>query len=128
MSRIDYDFGTGEITIDPDYVAPAPSPEQRLADWRATHSLTRPEMAMALAAAGVLTEAQAEDFAAGAIPASFAALIETLPAEVRFEARVRLRAAREFPRADAFWSMLVAANAEWTDAMIDAVFGWEAPE
>ncbi|ULB10743.1 hypothetical protein ORIO_12600 [Cereibacter azotoformans] len=95
----------------------------RLADARATASLTRIEMAGALMLGGLLTPAEAEEFAARGLPAPIADLIETLPEDRRQIARLKMIGATDFPRSDALWDDLCAAPGWPEHADVDALFG-----
>jgi hypothetical protein len=72
-----------------------------------------------LAVQGVITEQEALDaVTVGAIPASLAAVIDTLPQGQRFAAKMRVSGAVEFKRSNPLVATLGAAMG-WTDEQID---------
>jgi hypothetical protein len=119
------DAVTGVITIDESFVSAPPDPEQVRAQWRAGRVLRRTQLALALISDGLLSEAEAEEFAGHNLPAPIVATINNLPEAVRVEARIKMRGAQEFHRADPLWTVLVASDGDWTDERIDQVFGWQ---
>lgn len=75
-----------------------------------------------LAVMGEITEEEAEDaVATGAIPAVLLSLVDTLPAEQRFAARMMLRGATQFSRSHPFIDFLAAQHG-WSSAQVDDLF------
>jgi hypothetical protein len=76
----------------------------------------------ALALQGVITEAEALDAVGpGVIPAWLDALIDTLPEDQRFAARMLLRGATIFERSHPMVAVL-GVGMGWSDAQIDALW------
>lgn len=96
--------------------------------WRQTAVLTRIEMAYALLVAGILTQSDAEVFAAHGLPQPLATMIESLPTEAQPLARLKMFGAKEFPRKEPEWDMLAASEGWPSEADIDAIFGWVEPQ
>lgn len=96
----------------------------RLPNWRATATLSRMEMALALEASSILTEAQMLELCGGVIPAPLGAFIDLLPVESRKFARAATAAGQPFERASPIWTAVAAADTGPTESEIDALFGW----
>lgn len=92
--------------------------------WRETAKLSRMEMATALDAAGLLTEAEAMQFCGGTVPAPLDALIMLLPEEHRKAARFATAAGQPFERSSPLWDAVAAADTGPSEVEIDALFGW----
>ena len=90
---------------------------------RGSVSLSRDAFSIVAANAGWVTEAEAEDWAAGiAIPAVAAQAISLLPVEKQFAARVYVRSQLVVHRNDKL-VLAMQAILQLTDEMVDAVFG-----
>ncbi len=90
---------------------------------RKSASMSRDAFSIAAALAGWVTEAEAEDWAAGiAIPTVATQAISMLPAEKQFAARVYVRSQLVVNRND---NLVLAMKAilQLTDEAVDAVFG-----
>lgn len=103
---------TGEVTIRP-YTQEEtdaqnqPTPVNR----ELLRPLTRRQLFIALAAEGHLTEQDAEDAAAGnAIPASIAAVLDTLPTAERIAARITFRSFTQAFRLDPMVPVILLAS------------------
>jgi hypothetical protein len=90
---------------------------------RGSASLSRDAFSIMAASAGWVTEAEAEDWAAGiAIPAVATQAISLLPVEKQFAARVYVRSQLVVHRND---NLILAMQAilQLTDEAVDTVFG-----
>lgn len=75
-----------------------------------------------LALSGIISEAEAEAaVATGTIPAAMLALVDALPSEQRFGARMMLKGAVEFRRDHPLTNAL-AAMYGWSNEQVDALF------
>ena len=98
-------FVSGEVVVvDP------PQPNERIGD------ISDRQFAQGLAELGLIAEDEAEEWvAAGTLPPALLALVDQLPAEQRFPARMLLRGATRFefghPLAEAFANL---ASPPWT--------------
>ncbi len=95
---------------------------------RAAASMTRLDFTLACVMAGILSEADALVAVDGGFPPAFEAIIEDMPPEQSFQARMRWKGATEIDRTNPLIvDMAAAINVnEW---MLDQVFGieWPAP-
>jgi len=112
-------------------VAPyeAPNFTERLTQWRENASLPRTRFALAAAKAEHITEAEAEDWAAGvAIPAWVSEAIEwavaegLIPEDERLSVRIAVRTQQYIGRNDRLIPIL-AQSADLTDEQVDGLFG-----
>lgn len=77
------------------------------------------QFAQGLAVAGIITEAEAEDWVGpGIVPSGLMAFVESLPAADQFAARMILRGATQFERAHPLTSAF-GAMFGWSSAQID---------
>jgi hypothetical protein len=95
-----------------------------LPKWRARATLSRMDMALALEAAGILTETQMLELCGGNIPAPLEAFILMLPEADRKFARAATAAGQPFARSSPMWSAVSAHEDGPTESQIDAIFGW----
>ncbi|MFP1646126.1 hypothetical protein [Pontitalea aquivivens] len=100
-----------------------PTPEELLAEWRATASLSRAEFCIALKRAGVLPANEAKQAAKGDWPPTFANALDGFPdadeAEIIWAAITTV---------DRMHPMLLALQtfASLPDEFVDGLFEWEA--
>lgn len=99
--------------------------EAALAEWRATAHMPRAEFAIAAAQFGLVTEEEAEEWAAGtALPEIVKTTIaDALPPEAQLSARITARTQTTIGR-EADLIPLLAAAKGLTEAEVDALFGW----
>lgn len=101
-ARLSWDLVADALVV----ADPPPSPPRAIPP-----AITRRQLALGLHAAAMLTGAEAIAFAAGtAIPASFAAVIATLPLAQRVPAEITLVSMRDAYRDDPLVDALAAAN------------------
>jgi len=89
---------------------------------RAAATLPREAFLIGCVAAGIITEAEAEEAADGSWPSSFNAFLAGMNGSQRIEAKA-LWASRAEVRRDSPLLALVAANKNMTDAQLDTLFG-----
>ena len=92
-----------------------------LADWRASRVVTKTEFAVALANAGIITEAEAEAWIEGVLPGIVAGAIATLPAGEQFAAKMQIKGTQTVRRSAPLLALLAVA-ASVDDAALDALF------
>ena len=119
MSIKTVNLNTGEETTSG---AVAPSFEPTLAEKRETANITRAEFLNAAEAAGIITEAVAEEAADGSWPSSFDAVVSVLPASERVNAKATWADGGNVRRNNTTLSLLQSAL-NLTDAQLDALFG-----
>ena len=94
----------------------------RLAEWRAAASVSKNDFAIALAASGTLTEAEATAWdTVGTLPPAAAAAILTLPLEQQRPARMKIAGVTTVHRNSPFVALLAGAYG-LTDEQVDALF------
>ena len=91
---------------------------ERLANWRASTTRSRLEIAESLIALGILTEDEAEEFCGHQLPKPLRDMTNDLPPEVRGQARRMLRGASQFDRNHPMWE-----HAPYDAQTVDAIFG-----
>ncbi|MFN3292883.1 MAG: hypothetical protein ACK414_05355 [Gemmobacter sp.] len=96
--------------------------EQDRIAWRAAREVTRLDLVLAMAGAGLIAPASAIAAAAGAIPAEFEPVVAAMPAPAQTEARIRWAGAATIPRLSPL-ILAVQAAAGMSDAAVDALFG-----
>lgn len=100
---------------------PTPTAAQVLADWRNSQALSKMDFAVAMAGAGIITEAEAEGWLDGVMPGVVAAALNTLPEGDRFAARMLIKGATIIRRNDPILAVL-AGVANVDAAGLDALF------
>jgi hypothetical protein len=101
---------------------PFPTPEQELTTERAGMSLTFAQMLIGLVREGWITEQQGEAWLVDRqLPATFAALISTMPSGQRFEAKARAIQPSVILRNDPIVSALAALEGK-TQEQLDGFF------
>ncbi|MFN7137691.1 MAG: hypothetical protein ACK4MU_09315, partial [Thermomonas sp.] len=93
-----------------------------LAEWRAGREVTRLDLVLAMAGAGLIAPASAIAAAGGSIPPEFEAVVAAMPAPAQTEARIRWAGAATIPRLSPL-ILAVQAAAGMSDAAVDALFG-----
>ncbi|MDO9524975.1 MAG: hypothetical protein Q7J57_05470 [Gemmobacter sp.] len=96
----------------------------RLADWRATRTLSRLQFCTALRAAGILTDPDALAAASGQIPEAFKPALAALAPPDQTNARLAWAAASTIDRTNPFITA-IAATAGLSDQTLDDLFGWD---
>ena len=94
----------------------------RLEEWRDTRTISRLELCMALATAGLISPTSMIAAAGGEIPAEFAAVVNEMPDALQSEVRARWAGAADIGRRNPF-ILMVQQAAGLTDAQVDALFG-----
>ncbi len=86
--------------------------------------ITRLQLAMGMAAAGLITAAEAESFAGGnALPAAIVAAINAIPADQRPAARIKIAGMSRVERVNPLLSIIMAqATPSVSEAEMDAYF------
>lgn len=97
---------------------PAPTLEEK----RAAAAMERSAFLVACVAAGVITEAEAEEAADGSWPATFDAFLGNMTTLMRIEAKAKW-SQRGVVRRDSPLLTLVAAEKGVSDEALDAIFG-----
>lgn len=101
--------------------APYVPPAVDLLSLRAEMTLTFAQLMIGLVAEGWITEAEANGWLDGALPAAVTTVIASLPEAMRFAARTRALRPSEVKRLDPLVAALAAAQNK-TAAQIDAFF------
>ena len=91
---------------------------ERLANWRASTTRSRLEIAESLIALDILTEDEAEEFSGHQLPKPLDDMTKALPKEISKQARRMLRGASQFDRAHPMWE-----HAPYDADTVDAIFG-----
>lgn len=84
-------------------------------------SITRRQFYQQCAIAGIITEAEALAVANGTLPAALATIVNSMPADQQFGAKMLLIWATEFDRNHPMVAVIAAAR-NMTDAQVDAFF------
>jgi hypothetical protein len=95
----------------------------RRASWRASRVIPKLDLVLAMASAGMISQASAISAAGGAVPAEFEPIVAAISDPPKTEVRIRWAGAQDMPRLSPFILMLQQAIG-MTDAQVDALFGW----
>lgn len=95
------------------------------AAWRATREVSKLDLVLAMAGAGLISPASAIAAAGGGIPAEFEPVVAAMPPGPQTEARIRWAGAATIPRLSPL-ILVVQAATGMTDEAADALFGWGA--
>jgi hypothetical protein len=95
------------------------------AAWRAAREVSKLQLVLGLAHAGLISHASAIAAAGGGIPAEFEAVVAAMPPEAQTEARIRWAGAATIPRLSPL-ILAVQAATGMPDETADALFGWGA--
>lgn len=101
-------------------ITPAQSDAAALAAWRAGCVISKLDLLLALMAAGILSPASA---AGTSIPAELAGPLQAVPQALRDEITVRWAHVTGIPRLSPV-ILAVQGALGWSDAQVDALFGW----
>lgn len=93
------------------------------AAWRAACEVSKLQLVLTMAGAGLISPASAIAAAGGGIPAEFEAVVAAMPAAAQTEARIRWAGAATIPRLSPL-ILAVQTATGMTDEAADALFGW----
>jgi hypothetical protein len=94
-----------------------------LAAWRDNREISKLDLVLAMAGAGILAPASAITAAGGGIPPEFEPVIAAMPEPGQTEARIRWAGAATIPRMSPT-ILAVQQAAGLPDQVVDALFGW----
>jgi len=100
---------------------PQPDPAEALAAWRATATISFPQLLIGLVTEGWITEAEGLAWNAKVLPAAVTAVIATLPQGMQFAATTRALNPSIVERSNPLVSAIGAAASK-TEADLDAFF------
>jgi hypothetical protein len=106
-------------------VTPEAAEAAAIAAWRATREVSKLQLVLAMAGAGMISPASAIAAAGGGIPLEFEPVVSAMPAPAQTEARIRWAGAATIPRLSPL-ILAVQAATGMPDATADALFGWGA--
>jgi hypothetical protein len=104
-------------------VTPETEAAAALAEWRATREVSKLDLVLAMAGAGLISPASAIAAAAGSIPTEFEPVVAAMPQPQQTEARIRWAGAATIPRLSPL-ILAVQAATGIGDTETDALFGW----
>lgn len=104
-------------------VTPETAEAEARATWRAERVVSKLDLVLALASAGLISQQSAIAAAGGAIPAEFEPLIAAMPIQPQTELRIRWAGTQSIPRLSPF-ILLVQGAIGLSDEDLDALLGW----
>lgn len=115
MANVTVNVSTGEIEIDPAFVAPS-------FPTSAPSEVTETQFIRACVRSGIITAPDGEAYLArGELPAMMSVVLDTLPEPQRTDARLKAVGSSSFSRRDDVFAAMVAAGIA-TDEALDDVF------
>lgn len=127
-----YPEGTIEVPLKPigphelingAWVYVAPDTAQLRASWRDQASLTKTQFVLACVSAGILTSSEAVAVGRGDWPSAMANFLTYLSEEQAIEVQIEWAAQVNIRRTNVF-VLLLGSWLQYSDAQLDALFGW----